>query len=804
MEKRFLAFCLAAMLTLYSFAWLNNWLNPPPPPQPEGEKIANAEPNGNDPVLVANENESAESTDENQAATDAATPSDGEPVAEDESTEVWTPPENQQGTIGSLVKDSPFRLLVAWNNRGASLERVELNDEYSDLEDKTGYLGHLGLYDAAVGGCIVNVVGAGTPASLAKSKDAQNTGLKPNDRILAVNGESVQSKIEFSARLENTKPKEVMTLTVDRGGKNIDFEVVLTKRPLEVIRRPELNSQQEIPLSYLLTVSKLGNRSVSLGAKEFDRLPSLRDENWDVEVKDESTVEFSFRLTPDKLKKIGVNGDLQIIKRYTIAKRAESSDGNDAYHINMEVEMKNLSNEMMEAGFRLDGPTGLPIEGWWYAYKIHPTSFGGAGIRDIVARNADSAHRMFTNPKIVKHYKKNPDSPDTPLFPDQLSVNIDYLAVDSQYFLSGIIPGPYDALVGSNEPPKVGFHNAVATVVDGVDSQRQSKTDVTFQIDSNSIVLPPNGSSKQQFTIFAGPKHPDILAKYGLDECISYGWFRPVATRLTWVMHFFYGICGNFGVSIILLTVLVRGCLLPIGRQQALNAQRMQELAPEMKRIAEKYKDDMEKRAQAQRELFRKNNYNPLAGCLPMFLQLPIFIGLYRSLSVDIELRQAPLIPGFDWCSNLAGPDQLWRWDSFLPAFLGSETGFLGPYLNILPLISVGLMLVQQKLFTPPAQDEQQAMQLKMMKYMMIFFGFMFFRVPAGLCLYFITSSLWGIGERKLIPKPKLKKKTTADADDNKSGLAQVLAGGKKQQSENGTTARKQRKQRKQIKPKKK
>ena len=112
-----------------------------------------------------------------------------------------------------------------------------------------------------------------------------------------------------------------------------------------------------------------------------------------------------------------------------------------------------------------------------------------------------------------------------------------------------------------------------------------------------------------------------------------------------------------------MLTVLVRGCMFPLSRKAAKNAAMMQELAPEMRQIAEKYKNDMEKRARAQRELFRKYNYNPFGGCWLMFLQLPVFIGLYRSLAVDIELRQAPLIPGLEWASNLAGPDMLYYWE---------------------------------------------------------------------------------------------------------------------------------------------
>jgi YidC/Oxa1 family membrane protein insertase len=144
-----------------------------------------------------------------------------------------------------------------------------------------------------------------------------------------------------------------------------------------------------------------------------------------------------------------------------------------------------------------------------------------------------------------------------------------------------------------------------------------------------------------------------------------------------------------------------------------------------------------------------------MGGCLLMFAQLPIFIGLYRCLATDIDLREAALIPGIQWASNLAGPDELFRWKQYLWRDLGDEAhGWLGPYCNILPLITIALFMVQQKLFTPPALNEEQKMQQKIMNFMTIFMGVMFYKVPAGLCIYFITSSLWGILERKFITKP--------------------------------------------------
>jgi YidC/Oxa1 family membrane protein insertase len=158
--------------------------------------------------------------------------------------------------------------------------------------------------------------------------------------------------------------------------------------------------------------------------------------------------------------------------------------------------------------------------------------------------------------------------------------------------------------------------------------------------------------------------------------------------------------------------------------------------------------------------LYRKHKINPMAGCLPMFIQLPIMLGLYRALMVDVELRQAPLLSeSIRWCSNLAAPDMLWDWSSLMPDIVNRGEGIfsLGPYLNVLPLITCALFVLQQKIFMPEPANEQAAMQQKIMKYMMLAMGVLFFKVAAGLCIYFIASSLWGIAERKLVPPATAK-----------------------------------------------
>jgi YidC/Oxa1 family membrane protein insertase len=333
--------------------------------------------------------------------------------------------------------------------------------------------------------------------------------------------------------------------------------------------------------------------------------------------------------------------------------------------------------------------------------------------------------------------------------------------VDGLYFSAVIVP--------KKPLADVWFETTEAVIVGAKPDARTPATftNVTCVLTREPVDLAAGATHRDSYQIFIGPKRPQLMAQYqaggdpnySLEGIIYYGWpiFAAVARAMLAVLHFFYSFVGNYGIAIVMLTVLVRGALFPISYKQTQNMARMQALKPEMDRITERYKDDMQKRSQAIQELYRKNKINPLGGCLPVFLQLPIFIGLYRALAVDIELRQSALFgPAIRWCSNLAAPDMLLNWSAIMPDFVTHGQGLfaLGPYLNILPLVTVCLFLVTQKMAMPEPTNEQAAMQQKMMKYMTVFMGLLFYKVAAGLCLYFIASSIWGIGERKLLPKP--------------------------------------------------
>ncbi len=170
--------------------------------------------------------------------------------------------------------------------------------------------------------------------------------------------------------------------------------------------------------------------------------------------------------------------------------------------------------------------------------------------------------------------------------------------------------------------------------------QWNRKGNVTFELISELQTIPEGKSWKSEYEIFVGPKSPEILAKYGIPHVLELGWFAIIARVLSAFLHFIHSWIGSYAIAILLLTVTVRCCVLPFSLKAAKGAAVMQQLAPEMQKLKEKHKDDPAKQGEAMKKLWRDNNYNPLSGCLPVFLQIPIFVALYKTLSTDIELRR--------------------------------------------------------------------------------------------------------------------------------------------------------------------
>jgi len=240
------------------------------------------------------------------------------------------------------------------------------------------------------------------------------------------------------------------------------------------------------------------------------------------------------------------------------------------------------------------------------------------------------------------------------------------------------------------------------------------------------------------YTLFVGPKDIDTLKSVGkgIERSIDFGIFWFISIPLLYILHFFHRFTASYGIDIIILTVLIKILMAPLTHKSYASMKQMQKLQPQMEKLKERFSEDKEKLNKEIMELYRRNGVNPLGGCLPMVLQLPVFYGLYNCLGTPIELRHAP----FMWIKDLSRPD--WQsltfsvpswWPSALPAGV--------PVLTIL----MGASMFLQQWMTPTAGDPNQR---KMMMIMPLMFTFMFVSFPAGLTVYWLVNNLLTIGQQ--------------------------------------------------------
>jgi YidC/Oxa1 family membrane protein insertase len=748
-ERRHIQFIAISLAIILAGQLLQAWLFPQPPKAPragEGapppaEQLAAEPPIAGSPEAEAAGSPAAETAAGSLAAETAAGTLAAETAAGSAAVaDVDERPSaaRQRLTLGSLDVADPARMLVTFTSHGAAVERIELADpRFLDQDDRSGYLGHLAA-STVPEGCRVGVVGPGTPAAAA--------GLAADDVITAVDGLAVADPATLQRLLAATKPGQQIELATTRDGRSRTATVTLGRRPLEVVR-PEYRAapvvdpdrQPHDPLSFRLTLESRDGRGRRDPAAELAG-HRLGDVDWEAEALPDGGVRFVRSLPRG----------LTVKKTYRLGPGPQADAAPDSptgYRLDLEVELAQADGATVVV-YALDGPTGLPTEGWWYAHRIS-RDWSSLAVRDVAVRFAGEPSVLVSGMKIVDKALDHPASAVREGKP------LAFAGVDSLYFASALIPTASGAAV-----PALSEVRPLA-VGDLPVAARKKLVDVTPRLVSRELSIAADRPVVHRYEIFAGPKQPDLLRAFGgpdgrMDDLVYYGWFGWVARPMVAVLHVLHAIVRNYGLAIILLTIMVRGAMFPLSRRQALSSQKMQALQPEMKALSEKYKNDPEKRTRATQELWRKHGVNPVGGCLPVFIQIPIFMGLYRALATDVELRQAPLISSaIRWCSNLAAPDMLLDWSRWMPSFLVAPEGWLGPFLNVFPLVTIGLFLWQQKLFMPPAMDEQQRIQQQVMNSMMWFMGVLFFKVPCGLCLYFIASSMWGIAERLLLPLPK-------------------------------------------------
>ena len=236
------------------------------------------------------------------------------------------------------------------------------------------------------------------------------------------------------------------------------------------------------------------------------------------------------------------------------------------------------------------------------------------------------------------------------------------------------------------------------------------------------------------YTVYVGPKEFEALnaVSPALDRAIDFGWFHFIARPLVWLLKFSHSLTGNYGIDIILLTILVKLAFFPLSNRSFKSMAKMREVQPQMERLREQYKDDREKLNQEMMELYRRYKINPIGGCLPMVVQMPVFIGLYQALGHAIELRQAPFL---GWIQDLSQPDRL----GTVNLWFIEPPGI--PVLTVL----MGVTMLLQQAMTPATGDPAQQ---KMMMFMPLIFTVMFVNFPAGLVLYWLVNNILSIAQQ--------------------------------------------------------
>ncbi len=353
---------------------------------------------------------------------------------------------------------------------------------------------------------------------------------------------------------------------------------------------------------------------------------------------------------------------------------------NDQYQADLRV----ITSAEIQNGYQLALGSNFGITNWEHSMG------GSAGAVTMV------------NGKVVAEHPKN-----TTITHES---GITWFGLQEKYYMSALLP--------VNKADSMG-----SVSVQGISEKEVSA----------SISVPP-GTRERQFTLYAGPKEYDRLASYNnyLEESIDFGWFiygswlpvRLVAKPIFFILRFIHNITQNYGLAIILLTIFIKALFHPITQKSLVSMKQMSSLQPKVEAIKKKWASNKEKMNKEMMALYQEGGVNPLGGCMPMLLQMPVFVALFNVLYVSIDLKGAPFIL---WITDLSDKD---------------------PY-YVLPIVMGGTMILQQ-LTQPSTMDPVQA---KMMLFMPVIYTFFFLSFPSGLVLYWLINNVLSIAQQLWINK---------------------------------------------------
>ncbi len=369
----------------------------------------------------------------------------------------------------------------------------------------------------------------------------------------------------------------------------------------------------------------------------------------------------------------------------------------DSYLIDLDVIIKNGSDHALTEDLRLSLVSKIPENSARYGFE-GPGALLGNSFKKIEYDDVEEEN--------------------------QFKGKLEWISIQSRYFLRAIIPNVRTEAIfnlekDKNEILKAGYVFASGDI--------QPRIEKAFK-----------------FSLFMGPKSVNLLKTYGyhLDKAVDFGFFDFIAKPCLWLMNKFYSFFPNYGVAIIILTILIKILFWPLGNKSYKSMNEMKKLQPLMADIREKYKDDKKRMNEEVMNLYKTYKVNPVGGCLPMIAQIPVFFALYQMLYSAIELRHAPF---FGWINDLSAPDRLFHFNITVP-FMHPPYG-----IPVLTIVMGATMLIQQKLQPPPG-DPAQA---KMMMFMPIIFTVIFINFSSGLVLYWLINNILSLAQQYYVSKAK-------------------------------------------------
>jgi YidC/Oxa1 family membrane protein insertase len=364
----------------------------------------------------------------------------------------------------------------------------------------------------------------------------------------------------------------------------------------------------------------------------------------------------------------------------------------DQYTIDLDIEVANQSGESKKGSFATDLKVLLPQGKKGYYSYVGFVLFLDDKLEEVKIKKA-------TEEKVFKG-------------------KIEWVAYEDDYFISAVIP---------EEPSQGTFEGCLLS------SGLLEGTYLT-----PPVSLGPSQRMSSRYALYFGPRDLGIMKQVGKDlhRAVDFGWTDFIAKPLLKLLCFFNKYINNYGASIILLTILVKVLFWPLTHKSYKSMKEMQKLQPMMAKIREKHKNDKQKMNTEMMSLYKTYKVNPMSGCLPMIIQLPVFFALFRVLGSSIELRHAPFML---WINDLSAPDRLFNFEINHIPLMEPPYG-----IPVLTLLMGASMFIQQKM-TPTPGDPAQA---KMMMFLPIIFTFMFINFPSGLVLYWLVNNLLSIGQQ--------------------------------------------------------